>query len=138
LDRFFILNKPLTETSHYCEGLKRSIADIHTFAKDTLNARLVVVVLPRGAQYGSKESPASWERHDYPVLGPYVLEPFAYFEALSREVDYPIVSLLPAFRQASVFPTCFYDDPHWTEAGHTVAAEAIFSWCRQEGYLPCP
>jgi hypothetical protein len=59
------------------------------------------------------------------VLGPYSLEPFRYFEELSKEVDYPIYSLLETFQKNEVFPTSFEDDPHWNRKGAQVAASAI-------------
>ena len=64
----------------------------------------------------------------YRNFGPYIHEPFRYFESVRDEVSYPIYSLLDDFRNTDVFPTCFDRDPHWLPAGARVAAEAIYSY----------
>lgn len=131
--RFFITEKPLSETLPYFSYVKRSIDNINTFCKTELDARFMLVILPRSYQYSDRESPDNWEKKFYEPLGKYVHEPFKYFESIRNEVDYHIYSLLPDFQASEVFPTCFDDDPHWNEAGAAVAAEAIYGYCLKEG-----
>ena len=88
-------------------------------------------VFPRSFQYSDRECPKNWEADQYEVLGPHCLEPFRFFEELAPEVDYPIHSLLDAFRETVVFPTCFEADPHWNPAGYRVCAEAMLPTLRE-------
>ena len=129
--RYFVVQAPLEETRGQLQPLVQSLARIDDWCKER-GARLVVVVLPRSFQYSDREAPGSWESSQYEVLGPFALEPFRFFEDLAKEVDYPIHSLLPAFRQTKVFPTCFESDPHWNDAGTTVAAEDIAALLERE------
>jgi hypothetical protein len=62
-----------------------------------------------------------------------VLEPTRYFDEQFGHREFPYLSLLPAFQAATVFPTTFEDDPHWTDAGTQVAADAVFAFCLQHG-----
>jgi hypothetical protein len=94
-------------------------------ASRRLDADFVLLVLPRCFQYDAAESPRNREAAEYTVLGPHALEPFRFFASIERELSFPVLSLLPAFQETAVFPTCLPDDPHWTPAGHRVAAEAI-------------
>ena len=88
-------------------------------------AEFVVVVLPRSYQYSARECPQNWEKDMYVTLGPHALEAFRWFDEISPQVDFPIVSLLETFQQNQEFPTCLDDDPHWNATGHKVAAEAV-------------
>jgi hypothetical protein len=85
----------------------------------------MLVVLPRSFQYSDREAPKDWNRNQYQILGPHALEPFRFFEELQTEVPFSVHSLLPAFQNTDVFPTCFEADSHWNDSGTTVAAEAI-------------
>jgi lysophospholipase L1-like esterase len=122
--RFFATERPLAETrdrlTPVVENLER-LAD----ASRSLGADFVVLLLPRCFQYSAEESPHNREATEYTVLGPHSLEPFRFFESIQGKLSFPVVSLLPAFQETTVFPTCLPDDPHWSAAGHRVAAEAI-------------
>lgn len=124
LERFFAVKDPLETTRHWFAPLVESLDAIATWCAEH-DAAFVVVVAPRSYQYSDRECPSNWEAAEYPVLGPYVLEPFRFFDELSERVDYPIYSLLAVFRDTDVFPTCFEDDPHWNRDGHRVAAGAV-------------
>jgi len=130
-ERYFMVNAPLDETRRYLQPLAQNLDRIDAWCKQH-GARFVVVVLPRSFQYSDREAPGSWEAGEYAVQGPFALEPFRFFEELALRVDYPIHSLLPAFQQTTVFPTCFERDPHWTDAGTTVAAEDIAALLERE------
>jgi len=71
----------------------------------------------------------------YQNLGPYVLEPFRFFAEQAKTAPFPVHSLLPAFQNTTVFPTCFTGDPHWSPAGTQVAADALAEMCLREGWL---
>jgi hypothetical protein len=122
--RFFHSEQPLTRSAAHLSATVENLQRLHDWSRRR-GAAFVLVVLPRGYQYDAAESPRSREAGQYTILGPYSHEPFRFFAELQDEVEYPILSLLPAFRDTQVFPTCFEDDPHWNPAGHRVAAEAL-------------
>jgi len=134
-ERFFCVNHPLDETRVDMMPAWRSLLRIHAFCRDELGASFRLLVFPRSFQYSSRESIASWEAEEYTPLGPWVLEPFRFFDERRKEASFEIHSLLPAFRNTSVFPTCFSDDPHWTPAGVRVAAEDLVSTAVDESWL---
>ena len=131
--RFFITDKPLSETRAYFSYIRENIDKINEYSKEKLGAKFILLIFPRNYQYSEKESPNSWERSQYQILGPYAHEPFKYFDQIKHEVEYPIYSLLRDFQDTSVFPTAFDDDPHWNEAGNRIAAGAIYKYCLKEG-----
>ncbi len=133
--RYFITEQPLEDSLPWLAYIRRNIEEINSYCRNELNADFLLVILPRFYQYSAFECPENWEKDEYEVLGKYAFEPFRYFENLKGEVDYPIYSLLPAFQLTTYFPTTFYDDPHWTELGTRVSAEAIFNYCREAGYF---
>ena len=122
--RFFVTEAPLEETEEWIEPLRNNVERIAAWCRER-EVEFALVILPRGYQYDERESPDSWERVRYTVMGPYRLEPFRYFDQLRPRVDFPIVSLLDDFQNTDVFPTCFQDDPHWNAEGAEVAAQAI-------------
>jgi len=124
-ERFFVTNQSLERSRALMEATLGNLDGIHAWSRDELGADFVLVVMPRCYQYSDRESPASWERGAYEPLGPHVLEPFRFFEEVAPALPYPVLSALPAFQQTDVFPTCLDDDPHWTVAGHGVAAGAV-------------
>jgi len=134
-DRFFCVNRPLEETRGDMMPAWNSLVEIDRFCRQRLHAEFRLVVLPRNFQYSDRESPFSWEQGDYEDLGPWVLEPFRFFEEQARTVSFPVHSLLPAFRETEVFPTCYTGDPHWTPAGTRVAADALVGMAVEERWL---
>jgi hypothetical protein len=122
--RFFVTEQPLEESREDMQVLVRNLDAIHRWCKER-GIDFLVLLLPRSYQYNSRESPRNWEASEYQVLGPHCLAPFRFFAEVEAQVDYPIESLLPAFRDSGVFPTCFVNDPHWNPAGHQVAARGI-------------
>jgi len=134
-DRFFAVNRPLHETRGDLMPVRQNLGEIHTFCRDELNADFRVIVQPRNFQYSDLESPSSWERGQYENLGPFVLEPFVFFEEQAATAPFPIHSLLPAFQETDIFPTCYTGDPHWTPAGTQVAADALVEMAVTQGWL---
>jgi hypothetical protein len=137
-DRFFVTKRPLEETRAWIEGgVMKNLAAIHDFAAGTLEAPMVLVLYPRGYQYSDRESPKNWEARAYEVLGPFVREPFRYFEEARDQLPYPVVNLLPAFEVSKTFPLYFEDDPHWNRDGARLAARAAAQAIRGLGLIPC-
>jgi len=122
--RFFMTEAPLEETRDSFAKVEHNIGRIHAWCEER-GLPFVLVVLPRSFQYSDRECPNNWEVGEYVPLGPYVLEPFRYFEEMAGRVDYPVHSLLETFQQTEVFPTCFDHDPHWNPDGAEIAAKAI-------------
>ncbi len=137
-DRFFAVNQSLSETRGDLMPVRQNLEEINTFCRDELKADFRVIVQPRNFQYSDRESPSSWERGQYENLGPFVLEPFVFFEEQAATAPFPIHSLLPAFRETDVFPTCYTGDPHWTPAGTQVAADALVEMAITQGWIAIP
>jgi hypothetical protein len=136
--RYFVGEQPLEKSLPWLSAIRRNMDELDRYATEVLGARFVVAVLPRAYQYSSRESPDNLEKREYTVLGPYCLEPFRWFESIRASVRYPIYSLLPVFQTTTVFPTCFYDDPHYNAAGARIAAEALFRMMRADGFFVEP
>ncbi len=134
-DRFFPVNRPLEQTRADLMPAWHTLVEIDRFCRDELNADFRLIVLPRNFQYSDRESPLSWETGDYENLGPFVLEPFRFFEEQAAAAPFFIHSLLPAFEQTNVFPTCYTGDPHWTPAGTQVAADALVEMAITQEWL---
>jgi hypothetical protein len=136
--RYFASTAPLSETRHHFTAIRGNLDALSETARELFGAGFAVAVFPRNFQYSDRESPESWEAGEYEPLGPYAIEPFRYFEAMAREVDYPVWSLLDDFLTADIFPTCFVDDPHWNENGVAVVAGGLARRLEASGLLPPP
>lgn len=134
--RFFILDQPLEKSRRFLTGIESSLRDIGAHCRDMLKVPYVVILLPRPCQYSARESPRNWERGQYPVLGPYVLEPFRWRREFAATVDFPCLDILKDFQETTVFPTCFDGDPHWNAEGHAVAAAAFERCLRKLRCIP--
>ena len=134
-ERFFVVARPLEENRRFLQPARANLERLAKAARE-LGAGFVLVVLPRPFQYSAAESPESWEAGEYTPLGPFALEPFRWLDEIAGELSFPVLSLLPAFRATTVFPTAQVDDPHWNAAGHRVAAEAIADFLALR--LPAP
>jgi hypothetical protein len=137
-DRFFVTKYPLDETRAWIErGVMKNLAAIHDFATGTLEVPTVLVIYPRAYQYSDREAPKNWEARAYETLGPFVREPFRYFEEVTDRLPYPVVNLLPAFETSRTFPLYFEDDPHWNPNGARLAAETAARAIHGLGLVPC-
>ena len=137
-DRYYVTNRPLDESVEDIErGVMKNLQLIYDHATNELGASMLLVMLPRAYQYSDRESPDNWEARHYAALGPHVLAPFRYFERKKHDLPYPVLSLLPAFQNATGFPLYFRDDPHWTRAGTRVAARALADYLVTEAVVPC-
>ncbi len=123
-DRFFVLRHPLAETRPYFERTLGYIREIAAAAQ-TAGSHFVLFVAPRYFHWSDAECPDNWESHRYLIDEPYELEYFNFFASVKQEVEFPVVSLFPAFQASDEFPLVFRHDPHWNEAGHRLVGEAL-------------
>ncbi len=123
-DRYFHSAQPLERSRQDMQTAIDGVDEMAEWAR-ARNLPFVLFVLPRTYQYSARESPKNREATFYRVLGPHSLEPFRFFDEIAKTREYPMHSLLAAFQETAEFPTAFEDDPHWNEAGHRVAAEAM-------------
>jgi hypothetical protein len=137
-DRFFVTSRPLNISRSDIErGVIRNLESLDDFSDDALGAPLAVVVYPRAYQYSLSESPENWEAHRYETLGPWVREPFRYFQENRRELPFPVLSTLPAFEASDETPLFQKDDPHWSPAGAALMAGTVARWAAESGLIPC-
>lgn len=133
---FFIVNQPLEDGREVLAILEDSLQRLARRCRVDLGAEFVLVLLPRHFQFSDRECPENWEAHHYRTLGPWVHEPNKWLCDLASRVDFACYDLLTDFATAHTVPLCFEDDPHWTPAGHQVAAEAIADRLVAGGHLP--
>ncbi len=125
-DRFFVTNQPLEASRSNMErGAMKNLLAMHKYCADVLQAPMVLVAYPRHYQYSIRESPDNWEKDAYTAQGPYVKEPFRYLEQVRDELPYRVINLLPVFESSDHFPLYLQNDPHWSAAGHRIAAQAV-------------
>lgn len=134
-ERFFCVRHPLEETRPDLIPAWESLVEIDSFCRSELDADFCLLVFPRGFQYSVRESPANWEAGEYEPLGRWVLEPFRFFREMKSEAPFEVHSLLPAFQETDIFPTCFSDDPHWTPLGVQVAADDVIDLAIRENWM---
>jgi len=126
---YFVAHQPYEESLPFFDNAYESLLLMNDFVTNTLEAEFVVFIPPRHWQYTDKESPLSWERHNYQALGEHVLNNFIYFDDKAKDAPFPIVSLLEDFKNTEVFPTTFERDSHWNPQGAEFAAEVMLGHC---------
>ena len=138
-DRFFATSRPLERSVADIErGVVQNLEALDDLSRDVLGARFAVVVYPRAYQYSLRESPDSWEQHEYEALGPWVREPFRYFEEEAPRLPFPGPERrCRRSRSRREFPLFQADDPHWNEAGARLMAETAAGWAAESGLIPC-
>ncbi len=135
-DRFFVTNRPLGASAPYMQATERNLRAMADVCRETLGCEFAVIMFPRAFQFAPREAPKNWEAALYDPDGPHNLEPFKWLRRLDGETDFPCRSILGDFRSSGEFPLFFEDDPHWNEAGHRVAAQAVMDALVEEGLLP--
>lgn len=131
---YFVYRHPLEETRPYFENTLAALRALGDAVRGR-GARLVVFVAPRYHHWSTRESPRNWERFRYALDEPYQYEYFRFFEEAASRVDFPILSLLPAFRASEEFPLVFEDDPHWNERGHAFVARTLARLLEEQGLI---
>jgi hypothetical protein len=71
-------------------------------------------------------------------VGRYVKEPFRYFERVSGQLPYAVISVLEDFEEAGASSLYFKYDPHWNKHGAALAARAVLRELSARGLMPCP
>ncbi|MFH1468015.1 MAG: hypothetical protein ABIO70_26750 [Pseudomonadota bacterium] len=135
----FPMKYPLGETWGLMETSWEAITDTGKLARG-LGADFALVVLPRYQQFDPSACPEDWEAQvELPHPDQNVTAPFDYFAQKAAGAAFPVHSCQPAFqaavqggRHGLVFP----NDPHYTPAGHEVAAADIADFLEREGLIP--
>ena len=132
-NRFFVLRHPLSDTRPYFEF---TLSNLEAIARDVQaeGSDFLLVVLPRYFHWDDSEAPNNWERERYAVDEPHEDVYLEFFDEAANRVDFPVWSLLPAFRGAEHGPLVFDHDPHWNAAGHRVAGETLAAWLFEAGW----
>jgi hypothetical protein len=123
-DRWFILRHPLTETRPYFVATLSYIEDLAWDVRAS-GSEFVLIVVPRYFQWSERECPNDWAKARQTALGPHRYANFEFFAQAQQQVDFPIVSLLPAFQGTDRFPLVFDHDAHWNETGTRFVAETV-------------
>ena len=135
-EKFFIAGQPLELSRPYLGEIETNLREMGRFCRDDLRVPFALFFYPRHFQLDARESPGDRDSHFYKVLGPYVFEPFRWFEEFRRTAGFPCYSLLSDFQRDKTFPKFFKDDPHWNPAGHRIAAAAFLRVLKKEGLIP--
>lgn len=128
---YFLFHQPYEKSLPFFDNTYEILKQMDIYVTNELGAKLVVFVPPRHWQYTDKESPRSWERHNYVAMGEHALNNYRYWNEKSANATFPIISLLEDFKSTTVFPTTFEKDSHWNPDGARFAAEQIFAHCQK-------
>lgn len=130
--RYFPMERPLSETQPYLDELTSNLDETHRYVKNELHAQFVAFIMPRSVQYSKTETPND-HSDEYTRLGSWSLEPFHYFAGVAPQKPYPIIPLLDDFRHATDFPLTMDHDPHHTSLGNKVSARFIWQHLQHQG-----
>ena len=116
----------------------RYIRGIQDVAR-SLGARFVLVTYPYAHQVSATASPAGRQAAGIPAQLFTSERPFEILEALGAQYGFPVINLLPLFRQRETQhgPLFRYDDIHHTAQGAEVFAEGVFIGLREHGLISC-
>jgi hypothetical protein len=154
-----LLTHVLTRPEFFEEGIGLETEDAQARMRalagllDALNAlcrdrgaRFGVVLMPSVHQYdprsGERPMARLYAALDHPVREEWKRETTGLQRELSAwagRAGVPFLDLVPVFRAAvgaAEQPLNYAIDPHWTPAGHALAAEAIQAWMEAGGLLP--
>jgi lysophospholipase L1-like esterase len=133
--QYWFMFQPLEASEPYFQTSWKAIEQTAALARQW-GAGYVLFILPRYQQYNRRESPADPKKSQVPADDRYLFEVFRWFEKQAATVAFPIHSLLPDFRNSGAFPTVGYDDFHFNETGHAIAAGAIVRHLLEDGLIP--
>lgn len=140
---FFVYQTPLTEEWQSAWQLTEAIlADLRN-QTEAQGSKFAVVLVPAKEQV----YPAQWERTiaANPAMQAYTWDLTLPNRQLAEILDrqgITYLDLLPAFTAAAnpsnSAPLYFRRDGHWTEAGHALAAEAVFDFVKAKKLVDLP
>ncbi len=133
-NRWFILRHPLKLTRPYFDATFGHIRDVARDAR-AAGSEFLLAVAPRYFHWSDKECPDDWAGGAHQYDEPFEFAYLEFFEAQAAQADFPIVSLLPAFRASTVFPLVFRHDPHWNENGHELVGETLAAMLIERGLV---
>ena len=133
---FFVYQDPPSAEWEAAWNLTEAIlADLHrTIIAD--GGQLVVILIPAKEQVYPKQWEQTRQAHLSLQNQTWTLE--LPNQELARRLvrqQIPMLDLLPHFRAADNRALYFVHDGHWTEAGHALAAEAVFQFLYEEGFV---
>jgi hypothetical protein len=134
-NRYFIYRHPLSRTEAFFRATLGHVEAIASSAARA-GARFALVVVPRYHHWSARECPRNWELGAYRTDEPFQHEYFRFFDERRATAGFPILDLLPAFRQADEFPLVFPNDPHWNPRGHAFVARTLLEYLDREGLVP--
>lgn len=126
-DHFFVMRHPLEKTRPFFEGMLKNIDALAEMVR-AAGSDFALVVGPRHVHWDPTESPANPEAVKYGSDPRYHGEYLRFFREVEARLGYPVVHLLPAFRDSSKRPLVFDHDPHWNANGHALVADVLTSF----------
>lgn len=136
--RFFASRCPLEQTKDAIKnGVEKNLFEMNSYVRHALGVPFVVNFFPRHYQHSDREVPRNWEAAEYEVLGPYVKEPFNYFQQKEQELPFPMLLALHAFEKSTSFPLYLNDDPHWNAEGAEFMASTLGHYLSERALIPC-
>lgn len=123
-NRYFILRHPLDQTRGYFDATLEHIRQAAAAAAE-VGSEFMLVLGPRYHHWNDDECPGNWESDSYADDEPFEFEYFRYFEEAAPGLPFPVVNLLPAFRDAEDSPLTFSFDPHWNRKGHALVGRTL-------------
>ncbi|MBX3178033.1 MAG: SGNH/GDSL hydrolase family protein [Candidatus Hydrogenedentes bacterium] len=106
---------------------------------ESAGATLAVFTVPSKLQAIPAHRSAVRER--YPDMALDFERPHKRLAAICEEAGIPFLDLLPDFLAQSESGTVLYhqfEDSHWNEAGHALAAERVAAWLKDQGLIRLP
>ena len=96
----------------------------------TKNISLVLFVIPSAVQVSDSE----WPGRNGLGLPEHFIDKRDLGKELQLRIldDVKVFDLLPTFRKSENYPLYFGNDGHWTEAGQSLASQALFEYLRKE------
>jgi len=133
-DRYFIYRHPLEETRPFFERTLGYVEQLDGQAEG-MGAKFLLVVSPRYHHWNPAECPDNWERNIVSGDEPYQYEYLTFFDSAAEGLEFPVLNLLPAFRETDEFPLVFAHDPHWNADGHAFVGREIAEYLVTSGFL---
>ncbi len=123
-NRYFIYRHNRKKIEPFFRQTLKNVTDTARLARE-LGAGFLFVVAPRFHHWDNRACPENWEAEEYALDELFEFEYLHFFEEARDEVDFPILNLLPTFKQNKERSLVFINDPHWNKQGHALVAETV-------------